>query len=98
MTSFFVPNTPVGEQSDRAYEDMRRQAEVDGGRPPRSRRIYKLSCRRGGADRETCVGKEDLAGGTVYAIFDMGDRYAVYVPGGCEIVTKRQTYAVIDFD
>jgi hypothetical protein len=98
MTGFFVPDTPAGEQSDRAYEDMRARAEHDAGRAPRSRRIYKLSCRRGGADRETCVGEQDLAGGTVYAIFDIGDRYVVYVPGGHEIVTKRQTYAVTEFD
>jgi hypothetical protein len=98
MTRFFVPDTPAGAQSDRAYEDMRRHAELDSGRPPRSRRIYKLSCRRGGADRETCVGQEDVTGGTVYAIFDIGDRYAVYVRGGHEIVTKRQTYSVTEFD
>jgi hypothetical protein len=98
MTRFFIPDTPPGQQSDRAYEDMRRHAELASGRPPRSRRIYKLSCRRGGADQETCVGQEDVSGGTVYAIFDIGDRYAVYVPGGHEIVTKRQTYAVVEFD
>ena len=39
-----------------------------------------------------------VAGGTVYAIFDVGDRYVVYIPGGHEIVTKRQTYAVVEFD
>ncbi|MEN3284180.1 MAG: hypothetical protein V7607_5320 [Solirubrobacteraceae bacterium] len=98
MTPFFVPDTPAGEQSDRAYEDLRHHAEVAAGRPPRSRRIYSLSCRRGGADQETRVGQEDVAGGTVYAIFDIGDRYVVYVPGGHEIVTKRQTYAVVEFD
>ena len=98
MTPFFVPQTPAGEQADRAYEDMRMHAERAAGRPPRSRRIYKLSCRRGGEDLETCVGKEDVSGGTVYAIFDVGDRYAVYVPGGQAMVTKRQTYAVVEFD
>jgi hypothetical protein len=98
MTAFFVPHRQQGEQSEQAYEDLRRHAEFDAGRPPRLTRIYKLSCRRGGADRETCVGEEDLAGGTIYAIFDIGDRYAVYVPGGHEIVTKRQTYSVIEFD
>jgi hypothetical protein len=98
VTAFFVPYTPGGEQSERAYEDLRHHAEVDAGRPPRSSRIYKLSCRRGGADRETCVGEEDLAGGTIYAIFDFGDCYAIYVQGGHEIVTRRQTYAAVEFD
>jgi hypothetical protein len=98
MTAFFVPDTPMGDQAIRAYEDLRRHAEVDAGRAPRSRRIYKLSCRRGGADSETCVGDLDPSGGTVHAIFDIGDRYAIYMPGGHEIVTKRQTYDVVDFD
>jgi hypothetical protein len=98
MTAFFVPDTPIGDQANRAYEDLRRHAEVDAGRAPRLRRIYKLSCRRGGADSETCVGDLDPSGGTVHAIFDIGDRYAIYMPGGHEIVTKRQTYDVVDFD
>ena len=37
-------------------------------------------------------------GETVHAIFDFGDGYAIYVPGGHEVVTKRQTYAVVEFD
>jgi hypothetical protein len=98
MTAFFVPGTPLGEQADRAYEDLRDRAEIDIGRAPRSRRIYKLSCRRGGGVCVTCVGEHDLGGGTVHAIFDVGDRYAIYLPGGHEIVTKRQTYAVVEFD
>jgi hypothetical protein len=55
------------------------------------------SCRRGGADCETTVGEHD-GGGTVHAIFDFGDGYAIYGPGGHEIVTNRQTYAVVEFD
>ena len=34
----------------------------------------------------------------MHAIFDVGDRYAIYMNGGHEIVTKRQTYAVVEFD
>ena len=34
----------------------------------------------------------------MHAIFDFGDRYAIYLAGGHEIVTKRQTYAVVAFD
>ena len=98
MTEFFVPGAPLGEQADQAYEDLRDRAELDAGRAPRSRRIYMLSCRRGGADCETYVGEHDLGGGTVHAIFDFGDGYAIYGPGGHEIVTKRQTYAVVEFD
>ena len=97
MTAFFVPGTPVA-QADQAYEDLRDRAEVDAGRAPSSRRIYSLSCRRGGADCETAVGDKDLGGALVHAIFDVGDRYAIYLAGGHEIVTKRQTYAVVEFD
>ena len=98
MTAFFVPRTPQGEQADRAYDDLRDRAELEAGRAPRSARIYKLSCRRGGADCETCVGEDDLGGETVHAIFDFGDHYAICLPGGHEIVTKRQTYAIVAFD
>ena len=98
MTAFFVPGTPQGAQADTAYEFLRDRARLEFGRAPRSVRIYKLSCRRGGADCETCVGEHDLGGETVHAIFDFGDRYAVCVPGGHEMVTKRQTYATVIFD
>jgi hypothetical protein len=98
MTAFFVPGAPQGQQADQAYEDLRDRAELDVGRAPRALRIYKLSCRRGGADCETCVGEHDLGGETVHAIFDFGDHYAVCRPDGHEMVSKRQTYAVIAFD
>ena len=98
MTAFFVPGAPQGQQADQAYEDLRDRAELDVGPAPRSLRIYMLSCRRGGADCETCVGEHDLGGETVHAIFDFGDRYAVCRPDGHEMVTKRQTYAVVAFD
>jgi hypothetical protein len=98
MTAFFVPGTPQGDRADRAYDDLRDRAELEAGRAPRSVRIYKLSCRRGGADCETCVGEDDLGGETVHAIFDFGDHYAICLPGGHEIVTKRQTYAIVAFD
>jgi hypothetical protein len=98
MTAFFVPGTPRGEQADRAYDDLRVRAELEVGRAPRSVRIHKLSCRRHGADCETCVGEDDLGGETVHAIFDFGDHYAICLPGRHEIVTKRQTYAIVAFD
>ena len=72
MTAFFVPGAPR-EQADQAYEDLRDRAELDVGRAPRAVRIYKLSCRRGGTDCETCVGEHDISGETVHAIFDFGE-------------------------
>lgn len=93
MTRFFVPDTPRGAQTDRAYEDLRVHAAMVSGRVVRSRRIFKLSRRSGGADLETCVGEE-----AVHAIFDVGDAYMVVARGGCEVVPKRQTYAAVEFD
>jgi hypothetical protein len=99
MTAFFVPDTPPGEQTSRAYEDLRLHAEVATGRRARSKRIFKLSCRSGGADRETCVGTHALTGDEiVFAIFDVGDAYAVLSQGGHEILSKRQTYLAVEFD
>lgn len=99
MTSFFVPDTPAGEQTDRAYQDLRQYALLTIGRPMRDRRIFALSCRRGGSDSETRVGDDDPAGGaTVHAIFDIGDAYVVVWRGGHAIVTKRHTYEAVDFE
>jgi hypothetical protein len=99
MTAFFVPGAPAGEQTVRAYEDLRRHAELTAGRPARSARIFKLSTRREGADCETCVGAHDMGGGeTVSAIFDVGDGYLVLGRGAHEIVAKHQTYAAVEFD
>jgi hypothetical protein len=62
-------------------------------------RIFKLSCRRAGADCETCVGRQDPCGKeTVHAIFDIGNAYMVLWRGGHEIVAKRQTYGAVEFD
>ena len=78
MTAFFIPDTPAGERTDRAYEDLRRHAQLTAGRPTRARRIFALSCRSGGADCETHVGGEDPSGAnTVHAIFDIGEGYAI---------------------
>jgi len=99
MTAFFVPGTPSGEQTVRAYEDLRRYAELAAGRPARSTRICRLSRRRAGADCETRVGAEDMWDGkTVYAIFDVGDGYLVLGRGGHETVAKHQTYMAVEFD
>jgi hypothetical protein len=99
MTAFFVPDTPAGEQTDRAYEDLRRYAQLTAGRPARATRIFSLSCRRGGADCESRVGCEDPSGvNTVDAIFDVGEGYAILWRGGHAIVTKRQTYEAVEFD
>jgi hypothetical protein len=74
MTAFFIPgisgDTRIVEDT---YDEMRRQIELEMGRPPSSRRISTLWTRRGSVDCVTEVGKRDpLHDGTVIAIFDMG--------------------------
>ena len=99
MTRFFIPDTPAGRATDLAYEDLRRHAQGTVGRSARARRIYSLTCRREGVDCETRVGLADPYGGTIVdAIFDVGDGYAVICRGGHAVVTKRQTYEVVEFD
>jgi hypothetical protein len=99
LATFFVPDTPAGEQTDRAYEDLRQYAEYTAGLPPRSRRIFSISCRRDGSDSESRVGDTDPAGGdTVHAIFDTGKSYVIVWRGGHAIVTKRHTYEAVEFE
>jgi hypothetical protein len=74
VTAFFIPGVS-GEHGvvEDAYASMRGQLEHEMGRPPTTRRIYRLWTRRGGVDCVTEVGTRDpLRGGTVVAIFDMG--------------------------
>ena len=72
MPRFFTPmgDGPAGE---RDYQGLRRQVELQMGRPPAERRIRELWTRRGNLDCVTTVGSPDpVRGGTVTAIFDMG--------------------------
>lgn len=72
MPSFFIP-TDTGEAGERAYELLRRQTELQMGRPPSRRRIMELWTRRGSLDCVTAVGAPDpVWGDVVTAIFDMG--------------------------
>jgi hypothetical protein len=99
MTAFFVPDTPAGEQSDRAYEDLRQYAEFTAGRPARPSRIFSLTCRREGNDCQSRVGDVDPEGGAkVHAIFDTGKEYLIVWRGGHALVTKRHTYEAVEFD
>lgn len=74
MTAFFIPGfADQARLTQNAYQDMRRQIEVQLGRPPRQRRIIELWTRRGNLDCVTTVGQPDpICGDLVMAIFDMG--------------------------
>lgn len=108
MTAFFIPGVG-GERRvlEDAYEDMRRQVELDMGKAPTPRRIMSVWTRRGSLDCVTEVGRLDpLRGGTVIAIFDMGPRQPYVVwwrqdgepRDGVREVLGPNAYAVSEFD
>jgi len=108
VPSFFIPGT-AGDAGavESAYGEMRRQTELDMGRRPTSRRILSLWTRRGAMDCVTRVGRRDpLRGGTVIAIFDMGQRqpYVVWWQrelgsgDGVQEVVGCSAYSVEEFD
>jgi hypothetical protein len=72
MSAFFIP-VSGGDAGERVYQELRRQLELQMGRPPNRRRIMELWTRRGNLDCVTAVGSPDpVWGGMVTAIFDMG--------------------------
>jgi hypothetical protein len=107
VTAFFIPGLNSDASAvEHAYADMRRQIEVAMGRKPRERRISSLWTRRGSVDCITEVGRDDpLRGGTVMAIFDMGNHqpFVVWwrphgVPDGVREVLGCNAYSVVEFD
>ena len=108
MTDFFIPGHVGDARSvEDTYGEMRRQIELDLGRPPSARRIFRLWARRGPVDCVTEVGGRDpLHGGTVVAIFDMGphDPYVVCWQQelgsreGVREILACHAYAVVEFE
>jgi hypothetical protein len=108
MTVFYVPGLAGDARTiDHAYREMRRELELVMGRRPSSRRIVSLWTRRGAVDCITEVGRPDpLRGGTVIAIFDMGQHQPFIVcwqqePGSGDAareVLGCEAYAVTEFD
>jgi hypothetical protein len=108
VTAFFIPGLGTEPRVlEGAYDDMRRQLQLDLGRLPSARRIMRLWTRRGSMDCTTEVGTPDpVRGGTVMAIFDMGPHQPYVVwwqpdDGGpdsaCEVLGDN-AYAVVEFD
>jgi len=107
VTAFFIPGLSRDPRLiERAYADMRDQVELEMGHPPSARRILRLWTRRGNIDCITEVGLSDpLRGGTVLAIFDMGNHRPFVV---CREVDGTQkpareilgcnAYTVLEFD
>lgn len=74
MTTFFVGGTrSKGAQAEEAYSAVLERSLLTVGCPARPRRIFKLSCRFDGHDREIEVGRPLSKGGdVVVAILDHG--------------------------
>ncbi len=108
MTAFFIPGiSAAGRILEDAYDAMRRQIELEMGRAPSTRRILSVWTRRGAKDCVTEVGCRDpLRGGTVLAIFDMGNHQPFVVcwrqnagDAGCaREVLGPEAYAVLEFE
>ncbi len=108
MTAFFIPGVNSDQRSiEGVYRKLRREIELELGRPPRAQRIFRLWSRRGSADCVTEVGRPDpLRGGIVIAIFDMGPNRPFVVcrqnqPGnrdGVREILGCSSYSVLEFD
>lgn len=104
MTSFFVAGIESeGERAEEAYRELRERSLLAAGCPARSRRIFKLSYRFDGQDREIEVGRPLSEGGDiVVAILDHGpfEPFCVHTDGGGESAPARvnhPVYSVTEF-
>jgi hypothetical protein len=81
MTKFFVAGvTGQDSRAEEAYSELREHSQIVVGSPARSRRIFKLSCRFDGHDREIEVGRPLPPGNDVVAaILDHGREEAFVV-------------------
>ncbi|MGA2319361.1 MAG: hypothetical protein ABSG95_01290 [Solirubrobacteraceae bacterium] len=98
MTSFFVAGIESeGAHAEEAYSELRERSLLTAGCPARSRRIFKLSCRFDGQDREIEVGRPLSKGGdVVVAILDHGrfEAFCVHTDGDGENTPARVSHPV----
>ncbi len=104
MTSFFVAGIESSAaRAEEAYSALRERSLLAAGCPARSRRIFKLSCRFDGQDREIEVGRPLSKGGdVVVAILDHGrfEDFCVHTDGDGEGAPARvghPVYSVTEF-
>lgn len=98
MTSFFVAGMESqGAGAEEAYSALRERSMLAAGCPARSRRIFKLSCRFEGQDREIEVGRPLSKGGdVVVAILDHGrfEAFCVHTKHGGASTPARVSHPV----
>lgn len=107
MGRFFIPpGADGGSTVERAYRELRDQAELCTGAASRERRIEGVLCRRSGRDTMLRVGDPDAGNGqTVAAIIQLGrDTYTVHHldadsprPPDPLVLHRSDVYSVIDF-
>ena len=104
MTSFFVAGIESeGARAEEAYSELRARSLLAAGCPPSSRRIFKLSCRFEGQDREIEVGRPlSKDGDLVLAILDHGrfEDFRVHTDGDGEsalALVGHPVYSVTEF-
>jgi hypothetical protein len=104
MTTFFVAgNESLGAGAEAAYRELREHSQTVAGCPAKSRRIFKLSCRFDGRDREIEVGRPLSHGNDVVAaILDHGrdEAFVVHTAAdgaGASVRVGRPVYAVTEF-
>jgi len=104
VTSFFVAGIDSeGAGAEQAYSELRERSLIAAGCPALPRRIFKLSCRFDGQDREIEVGRPLSAGGdVVVAILDHGrfEPFCVHTDDAGESAPARishPVYSVTEF-
>jgi len=107
MAQFFIPSLPDGAPAaERAYRQLREQAEACTGAISRERRIESVLCRQSGHDCLLRVGQLDTDNGqTVAAIIQLGrDTYTVHhlgsdpsQPPNPVVLHRSHVYSVTDF-
>jgi len=104
VTSFFVAGVESrGQGAEEAYGELRERSRIIVGCPATPRRIFKLSCRFQGRDREIEVGMPLSSDcDVVVAILDHGrfEPFCVHTADGGVGMTarvKHPVYAVTEF-
>jgi hypothetical protein len=104
VTAFFLPDLAPGTEAEGAYERIREAAAADTGHPPRAVRIFRLSFRHEGVDRDAEVGMPDPVGGrTVLAILDLGRESPYLIQCGSvggatqQMLVRKPVYSVTEF-
>jgi hypothetical protein len=98
VTRFFVGGVESeGARAEEVYSELRDRSLLAAGCPARPRRIFKLSCRFDGHDREIEVGRPLSKGGdVVVAILDHGrfEPFRVHIDNGGKKPPARVSHPV----